>query len=213
MHQRPKANGNHSWGDTATAALTKALLKIWNFTTWTWWLLQVSSFTTVYLNQYSPPSIRNGKRRGWEKHKLPQSNKKIAMLFFFFLAKSPANRTVNLQTQWDWSEITSSQMLARVHQQHATISLLQEGGNLGHFYSHCSNINLKFLNRARTLKNWKHWSGKYNGRSSVPWFYSTALHNLCILIHRNLRVKPPYGEKEQNWKWFLSLCFNPLLWK
>lgn len=36
-----------------------------------------------------PPSIRNGKNRGWKKHKLPQSNKKIAMLFFFFLAKSP----------------------------------------------------------------------------------------------------------------------------
>lgn len=25
MHQGPKANGNHSWGDTVTAALTKAL--------------------------------------------------------------------------------------------------------------------------------------------------------------------------------------------
>lgn len=48
------------------------------------------------------------------------------------------------------------------------------------FYSHCSNISLKFLNRARTLKNWKHWTGEHNDRSFVLSFYNTALHHLCV---------------------------------
>lgn len=163
---------------------SSAVLKIWNLTKWTCRFLQVSSFTSVYLKQYSkmslPPSIRNGKSRGWKKHKLSQPNKKIAMLFFFFLAKSPAKRTVNLQTQWDWSEITSSQMLARVHQQHTTISLLREEGNLGQLST--ATVQIYTLNFWIGQEHWKTESTDLANRmADLLCSHSTTLHFIiCV---------------------------------